>query len=120
MKLAVLLALSLFTVSCKKEEAKEAKPAPGAADHVAISVTENGFEPKDVAVPAAKPVTLVFTRKTDQTCAKQVVITLDDGKKIEKELPLDTPVEIATTFPKAGKINYACGMDMDRATITVQ
>ena len=43
-----------------------------------------------------------------------------DGSKVEKQLPLDTPIEIATTFPTAGKLGYACGMDMVKATITVQ
>ena len=43
-----------------------------------------------------------------------------DGKKIEKSLPLDAPVEVAATFPKAGKLDYACGMDMIKGTIMVQ
>lgn len=64
--------------------------------------------------------TLVFERKSDQTCAKQVVIKMADGSKIEKDLPLNTPVEIAATFPTAGKLGYACGMDMVKGTITVQ
>ena len=72
------------------------------------------------SVPVGKPVTLVFERKTEQTCAKQVVLTMDDGKRIEKALPMNAPVEIATTFPKAGKLGYACGMDMIKGTITVQ
>lgn len=87
---------------------------------IEVSVTKRGFDPDSINVPAKKPVTLVFTRKTDQTCAKSVVLTLDDGKKIERELPLDTPVEIAVTFPKAGKLGYACGMDMAKGVIVVQ
>ena len=77
------------------------------------------LNPADVAVPAGKPVTLVFHRETDETCAKEVVLELD-GKKLEKELPLHEQVEIAATFPKAGKLTYACGMDMVHGTITVQ
>jgi hypothetical protein len=34
---------------------------------------------------------------------KSVVITLDDGKTLERDLPLDKPVEVTVTFPKAGK-----------------
>ena len=63
---------------------------------------------------------LVFNRKTDQTCAKEIVVTMADGKKVKKELPLDTPVEIAATFPTAGKLSYACSMDMLHGTLTVQ
>jgi plastocyanin len=87
---------------------------------IEVSVTKRGFDPDSINVPANKPVTLVFTRKTDQTCTKAVVLELDDGKKIERELPLDKPVEIAVTFPKAGKLGYACSMDMAKGVIVVQ
>ena len=112
----LILCLS-FVLACSKSSAP---PAPAASTHVEIAVTEKGFEPADVAVPAGKPVTIVFSRKTDQTCAKQIVLDTGDGKKIEKDLPLGQPVEIATTFPKAGKLGYACAMDMMKGTITVQ
>ncbi len=85
-----------------------------------IAVTRAGFEPGTIKVPAKTPVTLVFTRKTDQTCTKTVVLTLDDGKTIERELPLDKPIEIAATFPKAGTLGYACSMHMNKGTIVVQ
>ena len=73
-----------------------------------IAVTTKGFEPGAITVPARKPVGLVFTRKTDATCTKTVVLTLDDGKKLERALPLDKPVEVEVTFPRAGKLGYAC------------
>lgn len=87
---------------------------------IAVAVTKRGFDPDSIHVPAKKPVTLVFTRKTEQTCTKSVVLTLDDGKKIERELPLDKPVEIAMTFPKAGKLGYACSMDMSKGVIVIE
>src|SRR6266516_281602 len=67
-----------------------------------ISVTRSGFEPGAITVPAKTPLVLVFTRKTDATCTKTIVVPTGDGKTIERELPLDKPVEIAATFPKAG------------------
>ena len=85
-----------------------------------IAITPSGFDPGTVNVPAKTPVTLVFTRKTDATCAKSIVVTLGDGKTIERALPLDQPVEIATTFPKAGTLEYACSMHMAKGTIVVQ
>jgi plastocyanin domain-containing protein len=87
---------------------------------IEIAVTTRGFDPDNISVPAKKPVTLVFTRKTDATCTRSVVITMDDGKKLEKELPLDKAVEVAVTFPKAGKLTYACSMDMVKGIIVVQ
>ena len=119
----ILLTLSLlFVAACSKaSDDKAANPASGGAgDRFEITVDGKGFTPADVTVPSGKPVTLVFDRTTDQTCAKQVVLDLGDGKKTTKDLPLNQPVEVAATFPKAGKLTYACGMDMDHGTITVQ
>jgi plastocyanin domain-containing protein len=111
MKLVVLAMSLVFGL------AAYADPAPR---RIEIQVTKRGFDPAEVTVPAKTPVTLVFTRKTDATCAKTIVLTLDDGKKIERALPLDTPVEIAATFPKAGTLGYACSMNMTKGTIVVQ
>jgi plastocyanin domain-containing protein len=116
MSIKHLFLFTLLVTACAKKE-----PAPVPSNgKVQIAVTEKGFEPDSVDVPAGKPVTIVFTRKTEQTCAKSVVLTLGDGNKVEKQLPLDTPVEVATTFPKPGKLGYACGMDMLKGTIVVQ
>jgi len=115
MKLLVLLVPLALTVSAMADA-----PAPKAAPRIEVSVTRRGFNPDSINVPANKPVTLVFTRKTDETCTKSVVLKLDDGKKIERELPLDKPVEISMTFPKAGKLGYACSMDMAKGVIVVQ
>jgi plastocyanin domain-containing protein len=122
--LALFASIALATACSTKEDSSQptstTSTKPTDTARFEIKVTENGFEPADVSVPAGKPVTLVFERKTDNTCAKEVVLTMDDGKKIDKELPLNTPVELAATFPKAGKLGYACGMDMIKGTITVQ
>ncbi len=96
-----------------------ADPKP-AGKRIEITVTAKGFEPDHIQVPASQPVTLVITRKTDRTCAKRVVIQLGDGKKIEKELPLDTAVEVPVTFAKKGELGYACSMDMIKGVILVQ
>lgn len=114
MKLSIL-SISLALVSTALADAPAKNPS-----RIDVSFTERGFEPVSITVPAKTPLTLVFTRKTDQTCAKAIVLTLEDGKKVERELPLDKPVEIAITFAKAGKLGYACGMNMTRGEIVVQ
>lgn len=135
-RLVVMLALASSIAACGKDSSKPegTKPTPttpstpttpttpttASPTRLAVTVTEKGFEPDGLQVAAGKPVTLVFTRKTDKTCAKEVVIQQADGTKIEKPLPLDQPVEIATTFPAAGTLTYACAMDMVKGTITVQ
>lgn len=92
---------------------------PPKATRIEVRVTEKGFEPEPIRVPAKKPVTLVFVRKTERTCTKSIVMTVD-GKKIERELPLDKPVEIAATFPASGTLGYTCAMKMNKGTIIVQ
>lgn len=82
-----------------------------------IAVTPAGFVPDSIAVKAGETVKLVVTRKTEQTCAKEVVIR-DLG--VNKALPLNVPVAFEITPKKAGKIRYACGMDMVAGTITVE
>jgi plastocyanin domain-containing protein len=100
--------------------AAAADSAPKDPARIPIEVTKRGFNPDSISVPAKKKVTLVFTRTTDVGCMKSVVVTMDDGKKVERELPLDKPVEVAVTFPKAGTLGYACSMDMVKGTIVVQ
>ena len=91
-------------------------PAPNGT-RIDVSVIKRGFDPDSIDVPAKQLVTLVFTRKTDDTCTKRIVVTLGDGKTIERELPLGKPIEIAVTFPKPGKLGYACSMDMAKGII---
>jgi plastocyanin len=84
-----------------------------------IAVTSAGFEPKNVNVPRGRPVVLRFERRVERTCGTEVVMSVD-GQKIEKDLPLNKPVEVAITFGTAGTVKYSCAMDMIRGTITVQ
>ncbi len=115
MKIRTLLLPLAFGMAGTAAADTPAQPA-----RIDITVTKQGFNPDSVTVPAKKPVTLVFTRKTDATCAKTVVLTLDDGKKIERALPLDKAVELAVTFPKAGRLTYACSMNMVKGIVSVQ
>ncbi|HEU5056128.1 MAG TPA: cupredoxin domain-containing protein [Kofleriaceae bacterium] len=110
-----ILALALFLAACSSEKAEgpadRKKPAAApvvASGRVAISVTEKGFEPTPIRVEKGKPITLVVTRKTDQTCATE--ITLPEYK-IDQKLPLGQPVEITFTPEKAGELVYGCAMD---------
>jgi plastocyanin domain-containing protein len=126
-KLLFIVVAALAPAAACKKEGPPAKEGPtkgsesaATGQRVAISVTENGFEPSDIKVTKGEPVTFVFERKTDNTCARAVVINVDDANKIEKQLPLNQPIEVAVTFPKSGDITYACGMDMVKGSIHVQ
>lgn len=81
-----------------------------------IAVTSEGFVPARIAVKRGEPVKLVVTRKTDRTCAKEIVIK-DYG--IQRALPLNEPVTIEFTPEKSGEVRYACGMDMITGVVVV-
>jgi thiol-disulfide isomerase/thioredoxin len=95
-------------------------PAPSDQLHVAITVTDSGYTPAHVTIPRGQPVVLVFTRKSEMTCAVDVHFTLPDGTKIDRRLPLGQAVEIPIRADRAGDIPYACGMDMVHGVISVQ
>ena len=50
----------------------------------------------------------MVTRKTDKTCAHDIVIP-DLG--VKKPLPLNEPVTVALTPQKTGELRYGCAMD---------
>ena len=113
-----VLVLVLLAAACGSHS--DHAPAPKAdATHVPITVTATGFEPAKVSVKQGVATTLIFTRTSDDTCAKSVVIDTGAGT-IQRDLPLGPPVEIAATFPGAGDLRYQCGMSMVSGTISVQ
>jgi plastocyanin domain-containing protein len=82
-----------------------------------ISVTGEGFVPANIKVQKGQKVRLVVTRKTERTCATEIVIR-DQG--INQKLPLNKPVTIEFTPTKSGPLRYACGMDMVSGVIVVE
>jgi plastocyanin domain-containing protein len=91
------------------------KGAP--AQVVEMAVTGKGFEPAAVKVKAGIPVKLIVTRKTERTCATEIVIK-DYG--VNQPLPLNQAVEVTFTPKKPGSVRYACGMDMIAGVLTVE
>jgi plastocyanin domain-containing protein len=84
---------------------------------IPVSVTENGFEPSRIEVKHDQPVTLLVTRKTDQTCATEIVVP---SRGITQSLPLNQTVRVALGPLKTGEVAFACGMDMEKGTIAVR
>ena len=80
-------------------------------------MTDRGFEPARVEVPRGQAITLVVTRKTDQTCAKEIVIpALNENR----ELPLNQSVRIEVPGGVADTLKYTCGMNMLGGTIAAK
>lgn len=91
--------------------------AAPAARNLEMKVTDKGFEPNRIEVKKGEPLHLVVTRKTDATCAKELVIK---DKDLRKKLPLNEPVAFDFTPNKAGEMTYVCGMGMLSGTLVVQ
>ena len=68
-------------------------------------------------VKHGEAVTLLVTRKTDVTCATEMVVP---SRGITQELPLNQTVRVALGPLKAGEVAFACGMDMEKGTIVVR
>jgi plastocyanin domain-containing protein len=81
----------------------------GPDNRVELTVTEHGFEPSPVHVSKGMPVTLVVTRKTDQTCATELIVP---DTPVNVPLPLGTPVTITFVPPRSGVLRYGCAMQM--------
>ena len=105
----------LVLLACKPSQRAQT-PTSGGAPVYDVSVTDRGFEPVRVEVPAGREVVLRFTRKVAETCADAVVV---QGDPVKHMLPKDKPVEVRLTAPKSGEVRFACPMDMYRGAIIV-
>ena len=74
---------------------------------VRLKVTERGFEPARVPVARGEVTTLIVTRTTERTCAREFVL---DELGIRVELPLDTPVRITLEPSTSGAMSFGCAM----------
>lgn len=108
----VLATLALALAACGKNAIAETKPG-----EVAVRVDEKGFTPSNVSAEKGKPLTLVFTRTTDKTCATAVAFP---ELKIEKPLPVNAPIRVELPTADARTYTFQCGMGMYKSKVVVQ
>ena len=106
-----ILAISAALASCKGEP-----PKPAGSGDIPITADDKGFSPSSVTVQKGSKATLVFTRTSEKTCADKVVFP---ELKIEKDLPLNTPVKIDVPTDKEQKLTFQCGMAMYKSSVVV-
>lgn len=129
-KAAALLCASLVLASLATGCGKaDATPAPGADNGAApaaetatgrvveIKVTDKGFEPKTVEAKKGETVSLKFVRSTKSECLKAISIP---SLKINRDLPMNTPVIVNVPADKEGKIVFQCWMAMVMGEIDVK
>jgi plastocyanin domain-containing protein len=120
----VLVFASALGVTACRQEAAPAAPAaappvapppappkaPAAyAPRVDVVVDETGFVPDHIPAKAGKPLTLAITRKTEKTCATEILFTGQEGKTA---LPLGKTVEVVYTPKASGPLKFGCAMGM--------
>ncbi|HEY2409009.1 MAG TPA: cupredoxin domain-containing protein [Polyangiaceae bacterium] len=115
LKLGLLLP-ALLTLGCHKTDAAQNVPLT-TAELVAVRADENGFTPSAIAVQAGHKLRLRFTRTTDQTCADKVVFP-EAG--IEKDLPLNQPVDVELPTDQKRTLSFQCGMGMFKSAVVVR
>jgi hypothetical protein len=92
-------------------------PKPGPAiprDAVHIQVSERGFEPARIEIPANRALTLAFTRDSAPTCGSEVVFP---ALGIREALPVGETVLVHLPARPAGELAFGCGMGMYRGMI---
>jgi len=105
----------------KKNKSEKQRPPAEAtqqdgAQAATVEINDKGFEPSSLKLKAGTPAKVTFVRKTDETCAKEVVIK---EYKIDRKLPLNEPVTVEFT-PRKGEFTFACGMDMIKGKLIVE
>jgi plastocyanin domain-containing protein len=101
---------ALLLLGCSKNDVN-------ASGNVAVVADDEGFHPSSATVKKGVPLTLVFTRKSDKTCATEVVFP---DLKIEKKLPLNEAVSVSIPTDEARTLSFQCGMGMYKSKVVVQ
>jgi plastocyanin domain-containing protein len=103
-------------------DAAAAAPAATAAEiipegAIRILVTQHGYQPARLEVPAGKPLTLAITRTSEPNCGSEIVFP---SLKIREALPLGRTVLVQLPAQEAGEIAFSCGMGMFRGMIVAR
>jgi sulfite exporter TauE/SafE len=82
----------------------------GSAGEYVVQVTEDGYSPVVLHMPAKHPVSLIWVTENTQTCARSVVIP---GLDYQKILPPTGRVELKIPAqPQGTVLRYTCSMGM--------
>jgi len=113
------LAFTLLAASATGLAAAEsAKPPTPEPVTVKLTVSDRGYEPKSVEVPAGVPLRLEITRKTDDECVGTIQ---SEALAIPATvLSTEKPTVIELPAQKAGEYAFACPMAMVEGKLVVK
>lgn len=84
---------------------------------VRVDVTERGFEPAHVTVRRGQRVRLVVTRRTEATCAREIIL---DEYLVWRRLPLNESVSDTFTTDRTGEFPFRCAAGHVTGTFKVE
>lgn len=114
MRIGHLLFAVLALSGCDKSSA--AVPAGAADQALTIIADGRGFTPSQVSLKKGGDGKLRFERKSDDTCATEVVFP---DLNIKKPLPLNQVVEVSVPTTDAKTYTFTCGMGMFKSAVVV-
>ncbi len=106
----------------KKSDDPRSSSAPAASAVAAgvravpITVDNKGFTPSSIDVKKGEKVQLLFTRTSDETCAKEVVFP---EISLKKELPLNKAVALDVPTDAPRTLTFQCGMGMYKSKVVI-
>jgi plastocyanin domain-containing protein len=106
-----VLAIAALSVGCSRD------PIDGAPQTFRLSVSEQGFTPTRIEASAGEPLTLLVTRTSESSCAKQIMIR---QAGIQRELPVHQEVQITLAPQRQGELRYTCCDEMDGGRIVIR
>jgi plastocyanin domain-containing protein len=121
---SVLVLAAALLAGCSKASAGSAPPAssgptvvPPTGGAVNITADEKGFSPTEVRATKGAPLSLIFTRTSDNTCAREVVFP---ELKVRRPLPLNQPGAIAMPTDGDRTYRFQCGMAMWEGSVVIK
>lgn len=114
MRIEYLMVLLLAITGCKNTSNEGVAPTSGEAP--IIIADGNGFTPNQIALTKGGSGKLRFERKSDETCATEVVFP---DLNIKKPLPLNQVVEVNVPTTDAKTYAFTCGMGMYKSAVVV-
>lgn len=91
-----------------------------AARRIDVEVTSHGFVPDHIAARRGEIIALVFTRTVERSCADRVILSLDEDRRIEHDLPLRRPITVTLVMERRGELGFSCPMGMYGGTVEVR
>jgi hypothetical protein len=82
-----------------------------------ISITQRGYQPARLEIPADRAVTLAFTREESPNCGAEVLFPL---LGIRRTIPLGQTVLVDLPAQPKSQLTFSCGMGMYRGMLIVK